>query len=185
MRSSITGVVVSLVLAAGLGGCGSDEAEPVKPEAAVPAAKTPVATAPKPATAPMDQAKKAAPGVPNLEDVARELVNPDPEVRIDALSGLDVDEPGDIKLLRRALMEDGESEVRVEAADLLSYSDSPRALSALKEALADPEPNVVVAAIEALEYAGDENIIPDLRPLLSHRDAEVRERAQEAIEYLE
>jgi hypothetical protein len=115
---------------------------------------------------------------------SRQVDDPDPRVRSDAVAWLDVDREG-VERLGNLLATDPAPAVRAAAAERLSDADSHGAVTQLLTALADPDSQVVIAALDALEWVGDESIIPQLGPLLKHPDPAVRERTVEAIEFLE
>jgi hypothetical protein len=116
----------------------------------------------------------------SLENVA----SPDPEVRADAATWLNVNTPEGFQAATDRLAHDESPVVRAAAAETLGDADVG-AVQPLLQALDDPDPRVVLATLDALEFVGDASTIPHLAPLLEHKDVEVRERTVEAIEFLQ
>jgi hypothetical protein len=112
------------------------------------------------------------------------ITSPDPDVREDAASWLNVATPEGFQAAADRLQHDEAPLVRAAAAENLGGADAG-AVQPLVQALADPDSRVVMAALDALEFVGDESTIPHLQPLLKHKDVAVRERTVEAIEFLQ
>jgi hypothetical protein len=125
-----------------------------------------------------------AEGQPTREELMDRLDTPDPELRAQAVAGIEPAGAG-LSVLIDVLSKDPDPSVRAAAAAAIGDTDVYLAIGALLDALHDPDPQVVVTALDALEFAGDESVIPQVEPLLENPDPAVREAAAEAIEMLE
>jgi HEAT repeat protein len=114
---------------------------------------------------------------------AEELASEDPNVRIDAVEMIDVEDEG-LEPMLRVLETDPDHRVREAVAERLSMEEGPQVSAALVGALDDPHPKVRLAAIEALEFVDDPSTIPDLERLYDDVDPEVADAAREAVEFL-
>lgn len=124
-----------------------------------------------------------------LAEARQNIHSKDPDVRLEALSGLDLDDPKDLALLEQALLSDASAEVREEAAVQLSVVDAKIALPALLDALADSEAEVTLAAIDSLSAIDTDDqakIIEAVKHLAeTHPDEAVREAAESALSTLQ
>jgi hypothetical protein len=140
--------------------------------------------APRPEYTPEERRERAERAEKLWATSLANITNPDPEVREDAATWLNVDTPQGFQAATDRLANDEAPAVRAAAAETLGAADAG-AVQPLIQALADPDPRVVIAALDALEFVGDESTIPHLSPLLKHKDVAVRERTVEAIEFLQ
>lgn len=122
-------------------------------------------------------------------EARKNMHSKDPELRLQALSGLNPEDEKDLQLLERALLSDTNTQVREEAAVQLSVAPPQTAVPALLDALSDPEPDVTVAALEslaAIDADDPEPIINAIKEIgISHANEDVREAAESALDVLQ
>jgi hypothetical protein len=115
-----------------------------------------------------------------------QLDNEDWEIRAEAASKVDVEDPNELERLAYLMKNDSSANVRKSALERLSDSDSPEVIDHLLEALNDPNPEVVIEAIDEIEFEGDQTAVPKLAAgCLGHPDPTVASLCAEAIEWLE
>ena len=115
---------------------------------------------------------------PALKAMAQD---PDPKVQRQAVVGLVyLGAPG-VEALD-GLLRHGSTEVSVQAANMLQYTDEPRAVDLLLRAVKDPRPAVRRAAATSLKWVPDWRRTDGLYTALRDRDAEVRLAALRGLE---
>lgn len=117
--------------------------------------------------------------VEHLRDVA--LGDPDPDERADALSRLDLNDPGAMDVLVRAL-DDNDTDVRLAALEeIWTNSDDPP-LNILASVIKDSDPEVRLEAVRILSESEDPYAQQLLRGALADTDEDVRDEAADALD---
>jgi len=119
----------------------------------------------------------------SLETYARQLNEADPEIRVDAVIDM-ADEYREAALvfLEKALIEDGNGDVRVVAAEAIGVLESELGINALERGLGDSDEDVREAAINALGAIGGKKVLPALQKASRDRNEDIREEAAYLIE---
>jgi HEAT repeat protein len=118
-------------------------------------------------------------------DLVEQLRSSNPEMRLEAVAGLDP-EGETLAILLDVLKNDADPRVRAKAAEQGGEAEGFMACAGLLDALGDPEPAVVLQALESIEFTCDATVAP----LLAQRcagatDPGVQQRCAEAIEFLQ
>jgi hypothetical protein len=115
----------------------------------------------------------------HLSDVA--LSDPDPDERADALSRLDLDEPGAMDVLIKAL-DDNDTDVRLAALEeIWTNSDDPP-LNILASVIKDTDPEVRLEAVRILAESDEPYAQQLLRGALADTNEDVRDEAADALD---
>lgn len=124
--------------------------------------------------------------VKSLGAYAEQLKDGDPDIREQAISDM-ADEYKEAALiyLERALIHDGNDDVRVAAAEEIGELESERGIQALDTGLNDPDEDVRKAVVAALGEIGGENALPLLQKALKDKNEDIRESAADLIEEIE
>lgn len=120
-----------------------------------------------------------------LESYGALLRDPDPELREEAISDM-VDDYGVASLpyLEKALIGDGNDDVRVAAAGLIGGMEEQRGIAVLAKGLDDLDEDVRLAVVEALGEIGGLATLPVLEKASNDSNEEVRDAAKYLIEEL-
>jgi len=118
-------------------------------------------------------------------DLLEQLRSSNPEMRLEAVEGLDPEGPA-LAVLLEVLKSDPDPRVRSKAAEQGGDAEGFMACSGLLDALGDAEPAVVLQALESLEFSCDASVAP----IVSQRCAQatdpvVQGRCAEAIDFLQ
>ncbi len=121
----------------------------------------------------------------SLESYGSLLKDPDPELREEAISDM-VDDFGVASLpyLEKALVSDGNDDVRVAAAGLIGGLEEQRGIAVLAKGLNDLDEDVRMAVVEALGEIGGLATMPVLEKASSDNNEDVRDAAKYLIEEL-
>ena len=121
----------------------------------------------------------------SLKDYGELLKDPDPELREEAISDM-VDDYGieALPLLEKALVGDGNDEVRVAAASAIGGLEEERGIASLAKGLSDTDEDVRMAIVEALGEISSLAILPVLERAAKDSNEEVKEAANYLIEEL-
>ncbi len=118
-------------------------------------------------------------------DLLEQLRSSNPEMRIEAVAGLDP-EGAALMALLEILRTDPDPRVRAKAAEQGGEADGFMACAGLLDALGDPEPAVVLHALEGVEFACDDTVAPIVQQHCAQAtDPVVRARCAEAIDFLQ
>lgn len=122
----------------------------------------------------------------SLEEYAKQLDDPDPDVREDAIIDMaDEYEESALVHLEKALVEDGNDEVKIAAAEAIGELESEKGISSLEKGLDDTDEDVREAVIAALGEIGGVKALPALKKALQDRNEDLREEALYWIEDIE
>jgi len=121
-----------------------------------------------------------------IEEYAKQLNDADPDVREEALTDM-AEEYGEAALiyLEKALIHDGNDEVRSTAAEEIGDLENVRGIEILAKGLNDPDEDVREAVVEALGNIGGKNALPVLRRAVKDKNEDIREAAADLIEEIE
>lgn len=122
----------------------------------------------------------------SLEAYAEQLKDVDPDIRADTVSDM-ADEYGQAALiyLEKALVFDGNDDVRAAAAEEIGGLDNEEGIEILAKGLNDPDEDVREAVMEALGEIGGQKALPVLRKALKDKNEDIREAAADLIEEIE
>ncbi len=121
-----------------------------------------------------------------LDEFAKQLKDPDPDVREEAISDMaDEYEEAALVYLEMALIHDGNSDVRSAAAEEIGDLESVLGIEILAKGLGDPDEDVREAVVDALGDIGGSSALPVLRRALKDRNEDIREAAADLIEEIE
>jgi HEAT repeat protein len=121
----------------------------------------------------------------SIDEVARCLVDPDPEVRAAACDALArLGDPGAVARLVR-LLEDGDMRVVQAASGAIQSLGGPEAYQLVREAAGSPTPAVRRAALRILTYLGHPSALPALLAATNDPDPKVRDTAIYGLPYFE
>jgi len=118
-------------------------------------------------------------------DLLEQLRSSNPDMRIEAVEGLDPEGPALVAVLE-LLKSDPDPRVREKAAQQGGEADGFVACAALLDALGDPEPAVVLQALGSLEFTCDETVAPIVAQRCAQAmDPAVQARCAEALEFMQ
>jgi len=118
-------------------------------------------------------------------DLLEQLNSSNPEMRIEAVEGLDP-EGSALAVMLEALKSDPDARVREKAAEQGGEAAGFTVCAGLLDALADREPAVVLQALASIEFACDETVAPIVAQHCAQaRNPAVLERCAEAIDFLQ
>ncbi len=118
-------------------------------------------------------------------DLLEQLRSSNPDMRIEAVEGLEPEGPA-LEALLDILKNDPDARVREQAAKQGGEADGFMACQGLLDALGDREPAVVLQALDSLEFTCDETVAPLVRQRCAQQvDPAVKERCAEAIEFMQ
>ncbi|MBM4335460.1 MAG: HEAT repeat domain-containing protein [Deltaproteobacteria bacterium] len=118
-------------------------------------------------------------------DLLEQLRSSNPEMRIEAIEGLDPEGPA-LAALLEVLRSDPDARVREKAAEQGGEADGFLACAGLLDALGDREPAVVLRALASLEFTCDETVLPIVQKHCDPAtDPAVQARCAEAIDFLQ
>lgn len=134
----------------------------------------------------LNQTTEEADAEKSLEAYAEQLNDTDPEVREEAIGDM-VDKYEDAALvyLEKALVHDGDTDVRATAAEEIGELDSAEGVTILEKGLSDPDEDVRETVVEALGEIGGKRILPLLQLALRDENEDIREAAADLIEEIE
>jgi hypothetical protein len=122
----------------------------------------------------------------SLEDYVKQLSDPDPDLREDAVIEMADDyKEAALIYLEKALVQDGNDAVRVVAAEAIGELENEDGITSLEKGLDDPDEDVRRAVVAALGEIGGEKILPALRKALKDGNEDIREEAASLIEDIE
>ena len=123
--------------------------------------------------------------VQSQADLLEQLRSSNPDMRIEAVEGLEPDGPA-LEALLDVLKNDPDARVREKAALQGGEADGFMACQGLLDALGDREPAVVLQALDSLEFTCDETVAPLVRQRCAAAvDPAVKERCSEAIDFMQ
>jgi hypothetical protein len=118
-------------------------------------------------------------------DLIEQLRSSNPEMRLEAVEGLDPEWPT-LAVLVDVLKTDADPRVRQRAVQQVGEAEGYMACAALLDALKDPEPVVVLQALESLEFTCDSTVLPIVaQRCVEATDPLVQQRCAEAVEFLQ
>ncbi len=118
-------------------------------------------------------------------DLIEQLRSSNPDMRLEAVEGLDPEWPT-LAVLVDVLKTDADSRVRQKAVEQVGEADGYMACAALLDALKDREPVVVLQALESLEFTCDPTVLPIVAQRCTEAtDPTVQQRCAEAVDFLE
>ena len=118
-------------------------------------------------------------------DLIEQLRSSNPEMRLEAVEGLDPEGPA-LPVLVEVLKTDADPRVRQKAAEQAGEAEGFMACQGLLDALGDREPVVVLQALESLEFTCDATVAPIVEQRCAQAsDPVVQQRCAEAIDFLE
>ena len=118
-------------------------------------------------------------------DLLEQLRSSNPEMRIEAIEGLDPEGPA-LAARLEVLRSDPDARVREKAAEQGGEADGFLACAGLLDALGDREPAVVLRALASLEFTCDETVLPIVQKHCElATDPAVQARCAEAIDFLQ
>jgi HEAT repeat protein len=118
-------------------------------------------------------------------DLIEQLRSSNPEMRLEAVEGLDP-EGSALTVLLEVLKTDADPRVRQKAAEHCGEAEGYMVCAGLLDALVDREPAVVLQALESLEFTCDATVVPVVEQRCAQAvDPLVQQRCAEAIEFLQ
>lgn len=124
--------------------------------------------------------------VKSLEAYAEQLNDADSDIREEAISDMaDEYEEAALIYLEKALVHDGNDDVRAAAAEEIGELESERGIKVLAKGLNDPDEDVRETVVEALGEIGGKSALPLLREALKDGNEDIREAAADLIEEIE
>jgi HEAT repeat protein len=122
----------------------------------------------------------------SLGAYGRQLDDADPDVRESAISDM-ADEYKEASLiyLEKSLVQDGNRDVRMSAAEAIGDLESKAGIGSLTKGLNDPDEEVREAVVDALGTIGGKDALPALKKALQDSNENVRETAADLIQGIE
>ncbi len=118
-------------------------------------------------------------------DLLEQLRSSNPEMRLEAVEGLDPEGPA-LAVLLEVLKSDADVRVREKAAQQGGEAEGFTACAGLLDALGDREPAVVLQALESIEFTCDSTVAPIVEQRCAQAtDPVVQQRCAEAIDFLQ
>lgn len=118
-------------------------------------------------------------------DLLEQLRSSNPDMRIEAVEGLEPDGPA-LEAVLDVLKNDPDARVRQKAAAQAGEGDGFLACSGLIESLGDRDSAVVLQALDSLEFTCDETVAPLVRQRCAQSaDPDVKARCAEAIDFMQ
>jgi hypothetical protein len=118
-------------------------------------------------------------------DLIEQLRSSNPEMRLEAVEGLDPEGPT-LAVLVDVLKTDADPRVRQKAVQQVGEAEGYMACAALLDSLKDREPVVVLQALESLEFTCDSTVLPIVEQrCVEATDPLVQQRCAEAVDFLQ